>query len=217
MEFDSWKLETSNVESRIEALDCSFEEALSGLEPLDGSSALLVQTSNPAWTAVLSNHWQGGQQFHLATRISERMRVDRVDVDLRFLSKNEETGRRNLPSCHFAYSIPVLKTGGDAAHVQVSDQGNHAPKWDYYHSPNYMPFEDVDAYQRRRIADRFTPEMLNEYCKRAGVDVFDEDFYSGPIFEVVQKTQSVAPSRQQGVPTAYAEAQRRVGVEPVKE
>lgn len=215
--FDLWKLDSNKIESRFGRCDGTFESALCALEPLDGTKMLLVQTSNPAWTAVLSNHWQGGQQFHQASIISERLRVDRVDIGVSFPSTNEETGRGRKPSCHFAYSIPVLKTLGDAAHVQVSDQGNHTPKWQYDHSPNYMPFEDVDAYQRRRITDRFTPEMLVDYCRDVGLEIFNEEFYDGPIFMVEQRQRNGSPSGIPGAPRSYHEVQSWFGLERVKE
>jgi hypothetical protein len=40
-----------------------------------------------------------------------------------------------------------------------------------------FPFEDQDAYRRRRKADRFTPDLLVEYLRELQVPVDEEPLW----------------------------------------
>lgn len=51
-------------------------------------------------------------------------------------------------------------------------------KWKFSTAGTIQPFEDTDRYKARRIRDRFTPEMLKEYCAALGVRPWDVDYYS---------------------------------------
>ena len=53
-------------------------------------------------------------------------------------------------------------------------------------------FEEVDAYQARRVRDRFTSAMLERYCQALGIAVFDPSFY-GPDAVLVESTVPMAP------------------------
>jgi hypothetical protein len=46
-------------------------------------------------------------------------------------------------------------------------------------------FEDISRYSARRVVERFTPQMPQEYCEALGVRIFNEKFYSGPGLLVV--------------------------------
>ena len=42
-----------------------------------------------------------------------------------------------------------------------------------------QPFEQIDRYAARRVADRVTAELLEAYCRAFGIHLFDVDFYGG--------------------------------------
>jgi hypothetical protein len=56
-----------------------------------------------------------------------------------------------------------------------------------------QPFEDLAAYQRRRVRDRFTPDMLVAYCSALGIRPFDEAFYrtAGQLVENLRITGNI--------------------------
>jgi len=60
--------------------------------------------------------------------------------------------------------------------IHVAHDGS---RWDFGTSGTPQPFERPEAYTARRVRDRFTSEMLEEYCKALGIDVFNPEFY-GP-------------------------------------
>ncbi len=55
----------------------------------------------------------------------------------------------------------------------IGDQG----KWTFEASGEPLPFEKPEKYKTKRIVDRFTPEMLEEYMAALGIRLFDPDFY----------------------------------------
>jgi hypothetical protein len=52
--------------------------------------------------------------------------------------------------------------------VYAADDGG---RWAFGESGERFPFEEVDAYRRRLIRDRFTPELLERYLMALGVPV----------------------------------------------
>ncbi len=58
--------------------------------------------------------------------------------------------------------------------INVANDGG---RWIFDQSGEPFSFEDIESYKKRRIKDRFTFEMLKEYCAHLGLRPFDEDFY----------------------------------------
>jgi len=56
---------------------------------------------------------------------------------------------------------------------------NDVDGWDFQSIGTVQDFEHVERYAARRIADRLTSEMLEDYCGALGIKLFDEDFYGG--------------------------------------
>lgn len=58
-------------------------------------------------------------------------------------------------------------------------------RWRFDTAGTVQDFEDVGAYQRRKVVERFTPAMLTEYASALGLEPFQADFYPGPSALVV--------------------------------
>lgn len=54
--------------------------------------------------------------------------------------------------------------------------------WEFSENGERLPFEDVDKYQRKRIRDRLTAEMIERYCGSLGIELFNPDFYMGESY-----------------------------------
>jgi hypothetical protein len=65
--------------------------------------------------------------------------------------------------------------------IYAMDDGG---RWEFGESGERFDFEDVDAYRRRRVRDRFTPELLERYLTELGVPVNDPpDLSAGIVVE----------------------------------
>lgn len=53
-------------------------------------------------------------------------------------------------------------------------------RWTFSANGEPQPFEEIERYDRRKITDRFTPEMLDRYCAAIGVRPWESSFYMGP-------------------------------------
>jgi hypothetical protein len=55
---------------------------------------------------------------------------------------------------------------------------NDGGQWKFAANGQPFAFEDSDRYKVRRIRDRFTPDMLDEYLRNFGIQFFSPDFYN---------------------------------------
>ncbi len=56
--------------------------------------------------------------------------------------------------------------------------GQDGARWRFEQQGEPLPFEDTSAYQRRRVKDRFTEQMLLDFAAHLGLFPMDEDFYA---------------------------------------
>ena len=52
-------------------------------------------------------------------------------------------------------------------------------RWKFGANGEVQAFEDVDAYKKNNIRERFTTAMLENYANQLGVRVSDPSFYTG--------------------------------------
>ena len=72
---------------------------------------------------------------------------------------------------------------------------NDGGDWLFSADGMQQPFEEPESYKARRIADRFTDEMLERYCKALVIGLFDKSFYGmkAALINTIQKLPPGAP------------------------
>jgi hypothetical protein len=88
----------------------------------------------------------------------------------------------------------------------VNDEG----KWRFDAAGTVQDFEDVAAYQSKRIRNRFTLEMLQNYASELGVEPFDPSFY-GTDGMLVENS-AVLPRGEKSL--SLESAQHHLGIRP---
>jgi hypothetical protein len=73
--------------------------------------------------------------------------------------------------------------------ISAYNEGDH---WVFQAQGEIQPYEQVEHYRKRRIVDRFTPELLESYCRALGIEPFEEEFY-GPRCLLAETTKRAAP------------------------
>jgi len=153
----------------------SLEQVLSALLPLAGgeNERYLFIPTRSAWTAYVDNGWRGSDpgppmRYMARTLGCRSMRVGAVPHTLR-----ENKGR---------YGIVVLEVYGPRQtdwlnRLRTIYVANDGGRWVFGQSGEPFPFEKVEQYQARRLRDRFTFDMLEEYLRHLGLRPFEEDFY----------------------------------------
>lgn len=169
---------------------------LDALLPLTGPLLryVWVETAGP-WTAYFDNSVLGSDTFGPVSYLAQQIGCRGVAIGYR-----EETDRRGASASFNVYGpeqTDWLNVVRSVAAVQ--DYG----RWEWSMSGTPQPFEDVAAYQRRRVRDRLTPDMLFAYCGALGIRPFDESFY-GTAGQMVENVGVTAPVRTETLEQARA-------------
>ena len=154
---------------------------------LSGSRLTFVQCRNN-WTAVITN---SPKLFVDYTGYTWNMRrlFSLDSVILRYVPniyppknyKELETYHQSYGSLELSYTNPsgtLIHGNSTGRWISLSRQGLR--KWDFYNKGEPFDFEDISIYEKRRVTDRFTPELMLQYAQKLGIDPYNIDFYDGP-------------------------------------
>ncbi len=156
----------------------SFPEVLHWLEPLTSVSyprELLIETTS-SWTTYLDNSVRGTDTTGAIPFLAKMLATRSVSViTIPHTAGTRETARGRYGSLQFQLNgprpNPILN---ELRSIYLSYDGD---RWVFGTAGEPQPFEHLDRYKARRLRDRFTSEMLEEYCRALGIDVFDPTFY----------------------------------------
>ena len=184
------------------------------LEPLTlgvRQRELVLATRSP-WTAYFDNGGQGpdpiGPVAHLCrTKKWEGLAVTCVPNTLASESRVAR-GRYGAVMFEMFGPEPTEWLNSIRAIAAANDGG----RWVFHSSGTLQPFEEPERYTAGRIADRFTAEMLEEYCAALGVRYVDPDFY-GPNGLLLEVRHPLATGARL-ISMTLAEAQERLGISP---
>lgn len=135
----------------------SLIEPLAGQGPRD----IILLMPNRSWTVMLTNGPLGTDLGLLPSRAAERR-------GWRALRAVDSRG--DSPGVILALYEPTA-TDHWARARRIIEATNDGGRWVFDEFGEPFAFEDVTAYKRRRVADRFTPEMLERYLVELGVPV----------------------------------------------
>jgi hypothetical protein len=175
----------------------TLEQTLSTLLPLTDAERrrhLFMPTRSP-WTAYVDNGWQGtdaaSAMAYMARTLGCRgMRVVAVPHTLRKDKGRHGAVMFELYGPHQTDWLNYLRT------LYASNDGG---RWVFGQSGEPFPFEKLERYQARKVRDRFTFEMLEEYLHHLGLSPFQEHFYlpQGSPAWLVEKTGPVVPAQKE--------------------
>jgi hypothetical protein len=168
---------------KVSSINLPLVEALKRLEPLDiGSQRVLFLSTKSNWTACFDNGSKGGNPSTFVGELAERLkcrgvacgcipntlsRSDRGKLGTWGAVKFTLFGAEKRESLNIERSVSVI---------------NDVRGWKFNSAGVVQSFEQVDRYTTKKIAERFTAEMLEDYCRALGLELFDENFYDGPGF-----------------------------------
>jgi hypothetical protein len=186
-----WRMDLHGDVRRSD-LEGGLVSGISRLEPLTGGvrpRELLVATSNAEWTAVFDCGVDGGDQVTTVGHLSRTIPCQGVVVTSipHTASKDGRSGRYG--ALQFEMFGPVRTEFLN--YVRTISLIHDGARWRFDANGTVQDFEDLDAYQRRRVRDRFTLANLIDYCAALGVAPFDQDFYPGP--SVLLETPATPP------------------------
>src|SRR5271155_5231869 len=203
--FVSWwkklaiEFETTTVN---EELRCAFRR----LEPLQSpqNRYLILETKSP-WTAIFTNGLRAGDVAGAVAHLCQILDTFGLNVSLgpdRSRPERERAALRLYGAVTFTLSGPK-KTDwlNRVRHVSAMNDGG---KWVFDAEGEEQPYEQPKKYAQRKIADRFTPEMLEAYCLALGIDLFNPDFFGPKGMLVYQLTKFPQTSPKMSIAEANA-------------
>jgi hypothetical protein len=165
---------------KVSRIDLPLADALRQLEPLDtGSQRVLFLSTKARWTACFDNGVKGGNPSTFVGELAVQMRCRGVACGCipNTLTRRDAKKPGTWGAVKFTLFAPEKR---DFLNVERSvSVVNDVRGWDFHSIGTVQDFEQAERYAARNIADRFTPEMLEEYGRALGINLFDEDFYGG--------------------------------------
>jgi hypothetical protein len=183
-------------------------DALQQLAPLDrGGQRILFLSTGSAWTACFDNGVRGGNPTTFVGELSQQLKCRGVAVGCvpDTLSRADGAKPGTWGAVKFTLFAAEKRDFLNIARSVsiINDVGG----WEFNNRGTVQDFEQADRYAERKIADRLTSSMLEDYCRALGIRLFDEDFYGGPGV--------VTHARPWFLPklatTPLAEARRQIG------
>lgn len=190
-------------------------ESLEAIAPVtlnDSRRKLLIQTVNPEWTAFFSSDRQGADSGHTAF-MAGRLNTRAVYVSCHPHTVPTEPRTPNSPAGWQAsvgltvYSKAEAEPGSWFDVVRDIQLHRDSSRWRLHQSGAVQPFERPEEYNNRKVADRFPPELLDEYCQAMGLRVFDSEFFNGPALLVTSP-----PTFQTTWSVSFEEAHKYYGI-----
>jgi hypothetical protein len=149
------------------------------LEPLSGgmTRALWVETKSE-WTAYFDNSINGSDPYGPISYMSRLLSCRGVTVSCFPDIEGQSYGQTRFD----LWGQEPVNAFNCTRSIGATHDGDRW-SWDIEGEP--LPFERTETYSRKRIKDRFPPELAIEYCLALGVNPFDESFYgqSGVLVE----------------------------------
>ncbi len=169
-ELERWHASIGTHYERTE-IRSSLADAFESLLPLANSKmrTLLLSTQSD-WVAFFQNGINGSDPFSVMNYLARAMGVLAMRVCATF------EGAAYPATVWEVYASEALGGEMPVGFRRSIAAANDGGTWTFFETGDRFPFEQVDRYTERRKRDRFTREMLRNYLREFGVELFADDF-----------------------------------------
>jgi hypothetical protein len=169
-EFEGWHRSLGTNYERTH-ITSSLEDALGSLLPLANSKMRrLFIATNSDWVACFQNGIQGSDPFPPMSYLARRMGVTAMRVCC-----TPESAK--YPATMWEVYAPDLLGGHPPlGYRRALDASNDGGRWTFDEFGERYPFEQIERYSAPRKRDRFTREMLRDYLRHFGIELFADEF-----------------------------------------
>jgi hypothetical protein len=166
-----------NVSLQTKTLSGPLDHVLYTLQPLTSVERrrFVFVPTDSHWTAFFDSGFQGSDAFSALSYLSKVLEVQSCSVTA-VLEDDQHpppAGRYGALGLEMyePHDTDFLNYGRT---IQLADDDG---QWVFTARGTPFPFEDLQQYNKRKVRDRFTLELLADYLHHLGVRAFDEDFY----------------------------------------
>ena len=190
--FTKWESELDarfGMQTEVQHFHGTLPEALFKLEPLTSplDRYLLIETSSK-WTALFSNGLRVNDVFSPVSYLPQILKCRGLEVHC-IPDRSEIRAKDALRTFGaVTFSMYGPENTDWLNRIRTIGVTNDVGGWEFATDGTIQPFENTESYRKRRIVDRFTPEMLESYCAALGIQAFEESFYGGQCLALHMKT-----------------------------
>lgn len=161
---------------KVIKLNMPFEKMLLQLLPICRiNTRKIFISTNSSWVAYLDNGIRGSDPESVVSVLTQRLNCRGLNVYCVPETYNNKTKRGASGGVGFSLYGPKM-TNPWSNYLRTVHCINEG-KWIFETNGTPQPFEQLDKYNNLKIKERFTCEMLENYCMALGVELFDADFY----------------------------------------
>jgi hypothetical protein len=165
-------------EACLQALSGSLEAMLHTLEPLTVPAyRTLIVGTHSNWTAYFLNHINGDDLLLQVSLTAEALGCRGVVATKK--ADIADSPADDVEGLAGSVSFALFGPGeAESFNLVRKIMVENYRKWTFETIGSPQPFEDTNQYKKRKVQERFTPEMLDQYCEAMGIQLADEKFYS---------------------------------------
>jgi hypothetical protein len=169
-ELQCWHNSTG-IEYARTAITSSLADAFESLLPLSNSKMRrLFLATRSDWVACFQNGIDGSDPFPAMSYLAGEMGV----LGMRVCCTPDNAF---YPATIWEVYAPESLGGHmPLGYRRAISAANDGGRWVFDESGERFPFEQAEPYIERRKRDRFTREMLRDYLREFGVELFSDDF-----------------------------------------
>jgi hypothetical protein len=163
----------------LKPIESSFPDALRRVQPLNAPFfiRLWIATTGARWhTAYFDGFINGSDPFPPISYLAQRIGCfglvisDQPESEQSYAARRIELYGPNATEwLNLEWGVSVVNDGGP---------------WVWDHFGPTQPFEEPENYTKRRIRDRFTPDMLRRYCAALDVPMSETQFGPRCVLDV---------------------------------
>jgi len=165
----------------------TLRDSLRRLGTIQPYREITLRTQSP-WTAFFGGGSQGIEGGNVGF-LCEPLRCRGVAVTCVPHTMTRSRFKAGLQGTYGMVQFELYGPHGGPAgmdYVRLISASVETSRWEFETIGEVQPFEKPEYYAAKRIPDRFTPEVLEEYCAALGLRLFDPDFYGPEGFVIEQ-------------------------------
>ena len=159
-----------------------FQTKIASLLPLTSVEArrYLFSPTKSDWTVYLDNGWRGTDVYAVVSYLSTTIRCEGIRaVCVPDTRRKGPTGMLGRYGATMLEVYAADSSGCSFLNTRRSiSASNDGGRWRFDAAGEQLDFEQTERYDARKIRDRFTPAMLQEYVGAFGIQLFSPEFYN---------------------------------------
>jgi hypothetical protein len=126
------------------------------------------------WTAYFDNSRLGTDSSGVINVLTEKLNCRGI----RAVHVLNTLPRKPLKETRGRFGATIFEVYANGKAVRILYAANDGGKWKFGQSGAPFPFEETQNYNAKKISEKFTGVMLDNYLQQLGIKAFEDNFYT---------------------------------------